>query len=261
VGLASDAQSVLVVNNGISALTNLQIAVTGANNVDFGIQNPCPASLGAGGSCVVEVTFTPGASGERKGVLEVHSNDPIVPAWEVPLTGNSETLWVTPGEGTLGTAVVIRGPAFGAKKGKVTVGGAALKVGTWEAQRITGVMSKVPGAGSQTVVVTPKEPKGVSPITLAGGFEVKGPEVIWLDKVHGAVGETVTVVGKYFGTKKGKVYLGAKSCKVVTWTMDPVTGNSEVVFTVPKGLTKGAQDLKVTNTVGTAVRTGGFTID
>jgi hypothetical protein len=260
-GVVSDSQRVLVVNNGASALTGLQMVVTGTNSGDFGVQNHCPASFGAGESCTVDVTFAPAASGERKAVLEVQSSDPVVPVRDVALTGNSESLWVSPGEGTMGTAVVIRGPAFGVKKGKVTVGGAALKVGTWEAQRITGVMSKVPGVGSQTVVVTPKEPKGAIAVTLVDGFEVKGPEVIWLDKVHGAVGETVTVVGKSFGTKKGKVYLGAKSCKVVTWTMDPVTGNSEVVFTVPKGLAKGAQDLKATNTVGTATRPGGFTID
>jgi hypothetical protein len=260
-GVPSDAQRVLVVNNGISALTSLQMTLTGANSGDFSILNHCPASLGSGQSCVVEVTFAPAASGERNAILQVQSSDPVVPVWEVALTGNSESLWVSPGEGTLGTELVIRGTAFGGSKGKVTVGGAALKVGTWVEQRISGVMSKVPGIGSQTVVVTPKVPKGANSITLADGFEVKGPEVIWLDKVHGAVGETVTVVGRFFGTKKGKVYLGTKSCKVTGWTMDPATGNSEIVFIVPKGLAKGAQDLKVTNSVGTVIRTGGFAID
>ena len=261
VGFTSDAQRVLVVNNGTSALTGLQVVVTGASSGDFGIQNPCPGSLPAGGSCVVEVTFTPAVIGERKGVLDVHSSDPVVPVWEVPLTGNSESLWVSPEEGTLGTEVVIRGPAFGTKKGKVTVGGAAVKVEVWEPQRITGLMSKVPGTGPQAVVVTPKEPKGVSPITLAGGFEVKGPEVVWMDKTHGTTYDVVTVVGRFLGTKKGKVYLGTKSCKVSVWTMDPRTGNGAVVFVVPKGLAKGAQDLKVTNTVGTVTKPGGFTID
>jgi hypothetical protein len=113
----------------------------------------------------------------------------------------------------------------------------------------------------QDIVIQRKEPKGAPAITIPGGFEVKGPQIVWLDKIHGMAGDSVTLVGKFFGTKKGKVFLGTKSCKVVTWTMNPVTGHSEVVFVVPKGLTPGAQDLTISNKVGSTTMPGAFRID
>jgi len=51
----------------------------------------------------------------------------------------------------------------------------------------------------------------------------------------------VTIDGKYFGTTKVRVYLEygeggnvvRESCKVNGWTMDPTTGDTEIVFIVP----------------------------
>jgi len=63
----------------------------------------------------------------------------------------------------------------------------------------------------------------------------------------------VKIKGKFFGTKKGKVLIGGKSCKVTSWTMN------EIQILVPKGLSSGLKELKVTNKVGEA--TSGFTIE
>jgi hypothetical protein len=41
--------------------------------------------------------------------------------------------------------------------------------------------------------------------------------------------------------------------------MDPTTGESEIHFVVPKGLSSGIQELKVTNGVG--ADTTNFTVD
>jgi hypothetical protein len=79
-----------------------------------------------------------------------------------------------------------------------------------------------------------------------------------VDPNTGGLGTPVKITGKFFGTKKGKVMLGVKSCKVTNWTMNPLTGVSEVQILVPKGLLKGLQDLKVINNVGED--TAGFTI-
>ena len=69
----------------------------------------------------------------------------------------------------------------------------------------------------------------------------------------------MTIQGSFFGTKKGKVTLGGKSCKVLSWTMDATTGEGEIDFVVPKHLTPGANELKVTNAVG--ADTTNFTVD
>jgi len=133
---------------------------------------------------------------------------------------------------------------------------------SWTDGAIQCQVNKVPlPPALQDIVIQRKEPKGAPPITIPDGFEVKGPEIVWLDKIHGKAGDQVTMVGRFFGTKKGKVLIGGKSCKVVSWTMNERTGHSEVVFVVPKGLAKGAKDLTVTNKVGTTTKPGGFTID
>ncbi|MBM3301771.1 MAG: IPT/TIG domain-containing protein, partial [Deltaproteobacteria bacterium] len=180
-----------------------------------------------------------------------------------PIDTNTVTntiLLVEPEEGTIGTTLTLAGANFGSKKGKVLIGGIALKVTSWTSKAIQGVMSRVLPPGSCSIVVQPKEPKGATALGL-GTFEVKSPEIVRLNKYHGAAGDEVTLVGRFFGTKKGKVLLGGRSCKVVSWTMNPVTGHSEVVFVVPKGLPKGAQDLAISNPVGSAKLLGGFTIE
>jgi hypothetical protein len=107
------------------------------------------------------------------------------------------------------------------------------------------------------VVVTPKG-KGVDPITEPGGFTVKPPEITG-GPYHGEPGATITVTGNFFGTKKGKVYIGTTSCKVVNWNMDPIIGASAVTFVVSTKLANGPTSLRVTNQMGSV--TANFTVD
>ena len=72
-------------------------------------------------------------------------------------------------------------------------------------------------------------------------------------------GEKVAITGRFFWTQKGKVTIGGKSCKVVSWTMDATTGVTSVQFLIPKGLAPATYDLKVINKVGEG--TDSFTID
>jgi hypothetical protein len=76
-------------------------------------------------------------------------------------------------------------------------------------------LSKAPGpAGTYPVVIQPKDPKGAGTIDEVDGFTLKGPEITGLSSDHGGVGAVITINGQFFGSKKGKVYLGAKSCAV-----------------------------------------------
>ena len=76
-------------------------------------------------------------------------------------------------------------------------------------------------------------------ITLPDDFTVKNPELDPLtdDNKSGIPEEEIVLTGKFFGTKKGKVYLEytdskgqtkKKSCKVTYWYMNPTTGESEL---------------------------------
>jgi YD repeat-containing protein len=162
---------------------------------------------------------------------------------------------VSPPEGTLGTELTIRGEDFGTKKGKVSVGSVAAKVLTWQSDTITCLLSKVPAPGVCDVVIQRKEPKGAEPIIEAKAFEVKIPEIT-TEGLHGPPLANLTLVGYFFGTKKGKVALEIggklKSCKVTEWWMEPGTGQSRVKFIVPKGLGAGTYPLTLINKVGTA---------
>lgn len=159
---------------------------------------------------------------------------------------------VRPDEGTIGTEVTITGAGFGTSKGKVLIGGLALKVLQWTDTMIRGTISKVPPVDvASDVIVQPKVPKGSPPITEPEAFTARGPEITDVEPDSGVSGSTspITIHGKFFSTKKGKVTLEragtVKNCKVLAWGMEMIT------FLVPKKMTAASDyTLRVTNKVG-----------
>jgi hypothetical protein len=168
----------------------------------------------------------------------------------------SEGSPVTPKEGTIGTEITIAGSGFGTKKGKVLIQNVTAAVLQWMDGLIRCRLAKSLFPGSYDVSI---QPKGGSPVLFDNGFTVKAPEIDSAGPTSGSAGEEVTIYGLFFGTKKGKVTLGGKNCKVLRWTMDPVSGEGEIRFVVPKRLSSGAQELKVTN--GVEADTTSFTVD
>lgn len=167
-----------------------------------------------------------------------------------------------PTEGTLGTEVVLTGSGFGTQKGSVSFGSVFTKIakGGWTNTTITSALTKVLPAGPYDVVVHRQPYGSASPIVLPGGFTVMNPVLDPLSMDNGIPGTPITITGKFYSTKKGKVYLEdqvsgkTKTCKVTNWSMDPTSGISTLTFVVPKlpkGLLPGPYLLKVTNKVGT----------
>jgi hypothetical protein len=183
-------------------------------------------------------------------------------------------LAVSPNTGTIGTQITLTGVDFGIKKGKVLLGTAATKIAKdgWQPDSITCTVTKVPlPAGSYPspfeVTIKPQPYKTVTPIIFTNAFTVVNPEIGSLEVNHAASGTEITIDGRFFSTKKGKVYLEyekdgqlkKKNCPVRYWTMNPITGRGEIGFAVPKGLGPGTYPLRVTNKVGST--TTNFTID
>jgi hypothetical protein len=150
---------------------------------------------------------------------------------------------VEPEEGWTGTEITLTGSGFGAKKGSVLLGTTALKVLAWQSDLIHALLGKPVVPGLYDVTVKPKEPKGTLPLTEEDAFTVittEPPRIFRVSPEHGVVGTEVTVNGLFFGSK-GSLYLEyvgskgpmKKKCKTLKWTMDPVTGDSEVVFVAP----------------------------
>ena len=81
-GTSSGAQNVTLTNSGNASLHITNIQLTG----DYAQTNTCPASLAAGSSCAIKVTFTPTAPGTRNGTLTISDNVQGSPQ-VVPLAG------------------------------------------------------------------------------------------------------------------------------------------------------------------------------
>ncbi|MFC7761722.1 choice-of-anchor D domain-containing protein [Catellatospora bangladeshensis] len=86
-GTASGGRTVTVTNTGTAAASISSITAAS----QFGQTNNCGASLAAGASCTVTVTFTPTSAGAKSGNLTVNSNA-TNPALSVGLTGTGTTV-------------------------------------------------------------------------------------------------------------------------------------------------------------------------
>jgi Abnormal spindle-like microcephaly-assoc'd, ASPM-SPD-2-Hydin len=113
VGVASTPMPVTIFDLGSAALTVSNATATG----DFSVQQPCGTVAAAGGTCPVQVTFTPTAAGTRTGTLTITDNSAGSPR-TVALTGvgGQQSVSVTPATlsfsqavNTTGTSVVTVG--------------------------------------------------------------------------------------------------------------------------------------------------------
>ena len=74
VGTTSTAQPITLSDPGTDTLVISSIAITGTNATDFHQTNTCGASIVAGASCTISITFDPGAVGSRSATLSVTDN-------------------------------------------------------------------------------------------------------------------------------------------------------------------------------------------
>ncbi len=77
VGTTSGNQSVTVGNTGTAPLTISSIGITGTNAGDYAQGGDCPtapSTLAAGGSCTIQVSFSPSATGSRTASISVSDN-------------------------------------------------------------------------------------------------------------------------------------------------------------------------------------------
>jgi hypothetical protein len=90
VGTPSAAKNLTLTNNLTTALTIGTITFTGANPGDFASPtNTCDSSLAAKSTCMISVTFTPGATGTRSATMVVNDSANNTPQ-TVALTGTGK---------------------------------------------------------------------------------------------------------------------------------------------------------------------------
>jgi hypothetical protein len=179
---------------------------------------------------------------------------------------------ILPVEGTIGTEVEITNVSLGEKTPKVLIGESKCKVTTSTTSSVRCLIKKVKSTnppGTYDVKITPKGKafKGQPPIVLPNAFSIMAPDI----QAVTTSGNSATLTGLFFGTKKVKAYLVVdgsgkrKKVKVTSLQMNPVTGFSQLEVTVSnkvmKKLESGSYDVIVANKVGSDTFTNGFTID
>ena len=93
-GSTSPAQAVTIQNQGEVSLSLSNISLSGTDAARFAISsNNCGATLSAGASCTVQISFAPTTSGNRSALLVITSNDNDEGTVNVALSGR------TPGSG------------------------------------------------------------------------------------------------------------------------------------------------------------------
>ena len=89
-GSTSAAQVVSVTNVSSSSVSITSVTVSGTNSSDFAKTNNCPGTLGAGATCTVSVTFTPGGAGARSATLNINDTGGASPQ-TVALSGTGNS--------------------------------------------------------------------------------------------------------------------------------------------------------------------------
>jgi len=104
IGLTSASQTVTI--NNVSSHTVTFTSITSSG--DFSETNTCPATMNAGQSCAITVTFTPTKSGTRSGAVTLKDNCPGSASQKITLTGTGEglALGFTPSSLNFGGVVV-----------------------------------------------------------------------------------------------------------------------------------------------------------
>jgi phospholipase C len=227
VGTTSSAISTLLTNNGTAALAISSMSVTGS----FNLQNGCPATLLAGKSCNIDVTFSPTSVGSASGNLTVSATDSPAPH-VVPLSGIGTNVTATASSSVFGRTPVGTTSTGAIKATLTNQGGSAVG--------ITGVQTVGPfsqandcgaslGAGhSCTVTVTFK------PATITG-------------RLFGAIFINHTDPG----SPTRVLVSGNSALLLITPRNSAVTFGSQNV-----GTTSAAQTVQLTNVSNTPVQLG-----
>jgi hypothetical protein len=247
----------IIATGPLTIIASREVAVFGAMRLSGSTHISTPVDIDARTSAWLSdtgsITLTTGLIGNvstsQTGFADGESLTRIQYVSACDITGTAVRAIIPP-EVTQGSIVTIKGSNLGTVKGKVTLGTVKAKVLLWTPELITAELKKVPFVpGPYASVVTPKK---ASSITTNNAYQVKTPAILSVIPDGGWPGDTITLQGKFFGKKKGKLTLGVKKCKITSWTMDARTGASEVKFIVPSGLDDWFHDLILTNKVGSS---------
>jgi len=218
VGTTSSAQTITVTNSGNGTLSVASAQVTG----DFAQTNNCTTVAANGGTCAIQVTFTPSSSGTRTGTLTLTDSAAGSPQlvtlagsgidFSMPSSGGSSTIKA----GATATYPMSISPVGGTFSSTVTLACAGVPAFSTCA---VSPASVTPGASAAAVTVTIKTtgttaqlsaPGAVQPTMLAWGTLTTGLGLLGMFGMF--------VVGAGAGRKRANILLLLVLMGVILWT-------------------------------------------
>lgn len=182
---SSAGQAVTLANTGSEPLRIANITTTG----DFTETNSCGASVAAGATCTITITFAPTAAGSMTGSLTI-SDSAFESPQSITLAGAGQDFSIAPSSGSPMAASVSPGGTVSYTLGVVALGGLNQTVGFSctqappEASCAVSPTSVQPGTSptSVTVTVTTAEPSLIFPLSPQSRFPRRGDRdwIIWL---------------------------------------------------------------------------------
>jgi chitodextrinase len=151
-GSTSAQQRLTMTNVGGAQLVISSIWISGSNVGDFAQTNNCGSNVAPGGSCTINVTFTPTTTGARSSAVAISDNAPGGTN-TVPLSGTGTGLTVTPRVAAL---TLTRTQQFTVNGGTVTWSVDGIPGGSATSGTISGTGLYAPpnGVGMHIVTVT-----------------------------------------------------------------------------------------------------------
>ena len=234
VGLTTNPQSITITNNNATALTINSITVVAIKPpsaaTDFAISNnACPASLAAGASCTVMVTFTPTVAAAESASLVFNDVDPSSPQ-SVALTGTGtatgSAVLLTPTSltfaGQLVTTSSTTNPTVTIKNvGNVTLNIASIAISGDFSQKNTCAATLT--AGSSCVITVTFTPTTTG--TRTGAITIT-------DDATGGSPQTVPLTGTgtdFTITAPSSVTVPRHSTQMFNVTVTPISGFNQAV--------------------------------
>jgi len=238
VGTTSPVQAVTLTNQGSSTLTISSIVPSG----DFAETNTCAATLAAGASCTISITFSPTTGGARGGAVTINSagNSPqnisligtassgTASLSATTLTFGEQDLWTNStaqnvtltNKGT--TTLEIIGVLASGDYSQTNTCGSSLAASV----SCTITVTFMPGAtGTRTgyITVSDTDASNLQTVTLTGTGEVPN--------------STVTVTPGFASatssqTVQFQAYISGVLSSDVTWAVDGITGGNSTVGTI-----------------------------
>jgi trimeric autotransporter adhesin len=176
-GTTSTAMNVTLTASGSLDLSNISVAITGANAFDFAQTNNCPATMVIKANCTISVTFTPSGYARRTATLVVNDSSATSPH-NVTLNGNGPDFTIAAAPNTLtiprgqnGSSTITLSP-LGQFNQKINLSCAGAPGGTTcvlnpTSVTLDGVHS---GTSSATITVGNTTAPGTYTLTVSGSF-------------------------------------------------------------------------------------------